>query len=155
MLKSEILIRLGAELEAEIRRLKGANKAASAGATDSESRAESKWDTGALESSYLARGYAQQCANLSEQAERLRSFAPLSFSGKAAGIGALVECDLEGSRSHMILLPFCGGMELQMEGQVLTVVSPDSPLGRSLISKREGDVFKLPSGLSGSVISIV
>lgn len=154
MLKSEILNRLASELDAEICRLKGANQAAAASATDNESRAESKWDTGGLESSYLARGYAQQFALLAEQATRLRSFEPLCFSGEAVGIGALVQCDLEGSRSLMFLLPFCGGMDLQMEDQELTVVTPDSPLGRALINKREGDVFKLPSGVSGSVISI-
>jgi transcription elongation GreA/GreB family factor len=154
MLKSEILNLLAAELDTEVSRLKGANKAAAASATDSEFRAESKWDTGGLEASYLARGYARQFAQLTEQAQRLRSFQPRALSGKAAGVGALVECELGGFRSFMFLLPFCGGMELQIEDQELTVVTPDSPLGGALLNRRAGDAFKLPSGISCTVIRI-
>ncbi|MEC7200257.1 MAG: transcription elongation factor GreAB, partial [Verrucomicrobiota bacterium] len=47
-------------MEALLRRHQQANRQASAGATDEQSRAETKWDTSGLEASYLARGHARQ-----------------------------------------------------------------------------------------------
>ena len=89
MNKPMILKALLAELEEELRRLMAANEQASAGATDSEARAETKWDTCGLESSYLARGHAQQFQALVADVENLRAFAAPDFSGRPIGVGRL------------------------------------------------------------------
>lgn len=151
MHKLEILEAILAELESELRRFQGANKEAAASATDSEFKAESQWDTGGLEASYLARGYARQFAQMSEQARRLRAFSPADFSGKAIGTGALVECDLDGVTSHIFLLPCAGGLDLMVDDHEVTTVTPDSPLGAALMGKRKGDAYTLPSGLTGRI----
>lgn len=155
MSKSDILKAIIGELEAEIRRIQGANKEASMSATDSEFRAESKWDTGGLEASYLARGYAQQFAQLAKQVNILKAFQLPSFEGKAAGLGALVNCDLDGFECHLFLLPAGGGVELQLDDTEVTVVTLDSPLGRGLINKRESETFRLPSGAVGKVLEVL
>jgi transcription elongation GreA/GreB family factor len=151
MHKSDILTAILKELDDELRRFQGANKEASASATDSEFKAESQWDTGGLEASYLARGYAQQFARMSEQAKRLRAFSPPDFSGKAIGTGALVECDLDGFTSMIFLLPCAGGLDLVLDEHEITTVTPDSPLGKTLMGKRQGDAYTLPSGMTGRI----
>jgi transcription elongation GreA/GreB family factor len=154
MEKSQILEAFLAELNAEFRRLQEANKQASESATDSEFRAESKWDTGGIEASYLARGYAQQFARLTEQANRLRAFSPGDFAGKAIALGALVECDLDGHISLMFLLPCGGGTDLTIEDTEVTIVTPDSPLGTALLNKRKGETYHLPTGATGRIIRV-
>ena len=41
------------------------------------------------------------------------------------------------------LLGESGGMKLNVEDQSITVITPDSPLGRSLIGKSEGDFIEI------------
>ena len=154
MQKAQILAALIAELDNELRRFQGANKEAAASATDSEFRAESQWDTGGLEASYLARGYARQFAQLSEQAKRLRALAPTDFTGKPIGTGALVECDLDGFTSLIFLLPCAGGLDLTVNDHAVTTVTPDSPLGTALMGKRKGDAYTLPSGMTGKILRV-
>ncbi|MEX0330386.1 MAG: transcription elongation factor GreAB [Puniceicoccaceae bacterium] len=152
--KQEILQLLKEQLKAEIQRLQAANKQAAAGATDSESRAESKWDTQGLEASYLARGYAAQFDSMNEQAKLLNDLSPASFTDKPIGTGALVKCDFDGYKSWVFILPCCGGTELIIEDQEVTVVTPESPLAASLAGKVEGDSYTLSNGASGTILRV-
>ena len=152
--KQAIIRSLQQELRAEIKRMQAANKESSAEATDSESRAESKWDTQGLEASYLARGYAAQFNSMNEQAKLLNDFAPASFTGKPIATGALVHCDFDGYRSWVFLLPCCGGTELEIDEQEVTVVTPESPLGANLSGKLEGESYTLPNGATGTILRV-
>ena len=87
-------------MEALLRRHQQANRQASAGATDEQSRAETKWDTSGLEASYLARGHARQFTALALQLDELRAMEPRSFKGQPIGIGALVTLELEGQTEY-------------------------------------------------------
>ena len=58
--KTQIITGLLEVMESNLRRQFNANKNASDGAINAESRAETKWDTCGLEASYLARGHALQ-----------------------------------------------------------------------------------------------
>jgi len=142
-----------AEMKRSLERQKGANRQASEGATDSESRAETKWDTGGLEASYLARGYARQYAELAGRLELLCNYLPESFADRPIARGALIECDLGGEPSWIFLLD-CGGLELRFDGQEVTFISQDSPLGLALYNKREGQAFSIPGGISGTIRSV-
>ncbi|MEX0324856.1 MAG: transcription elongation factor GreAB [Puniceicoccaceae bacterium] len=154
MIKQDILQQLAEHLKAEIQRLQAANKQAAAGATDSESRAESKWDTQGLESSYLARGYAAQFDSMNEQAKLLNEFSPASFTGQPIDTGALVKCDFDGYRSWVFLLPCCGGTELMVEDEEVTVVTPESPLAGALVGRQAGDAYQLPNGAMGTILIV-
>jgi len=149
--KQLILKSILAELEQDLHRQQSANRKAAENATDEEARAESKWDTQGLESSYLARGYAQQFALLSGQAKTLQGLELASFNTQPIGLGALIECDFGGETSHVFLLPCCGGMDLSVDDADITVVTPESPLGSALLNKRPGQPFAIPGGVSGTV----
>ena len=154
MNKTQILKSLLVELEGELRRQLAANEQASAGATHGEARAETKWDTCGLEQSYLARGHAQQFAALVQQVEELRAFVPFAFSGRPIHVGALVEVDLNGHKLIFFILRGGGGVELGIEGCEGTVITPESPVGASLLDKKEGDDFSFRSGSVGKILSV-
>lgn len=149
-----ILKALLAELEEDLRRQLAANEQASAGATDSEARAETKWDTCGLEASYLARGHAQQFQALAADVHNLRSFVAPDYIGRSIGPGALVEVDAAGETLVFFLLHCGGGIELMVEDQEVTVITPESPVGSSLVDKSQGDTFSFRAGISWKILRV-
>lgn len=141
-------------LEEELRRqLKGQAMAAE-GATHAEAKAETKWDTCGLEQSYLARGLANQIEELAVQFENLRSFVPRDYSGLPIGIGALIETETDGYKDLFFLLECGGGTEVEVDGREITVITPESPVGGSLVGKSEGDAYSFRAGMEGSILSV-
>ncbi len=154
MKKTTILQELLRELENDLHRLQAANEEASAGAKHSEARAETKWDTCGLEASYLARGHAQQFKALAAHVHELRAFVAPSFKDTPIDVGALVEVEQDGEKMLFFLLPFGGGVELNIEDREVTVITPESPIGATLIDKKEGDGYSFRAGMTGNVLSV-
>ncbi len=154
MNKGVILEALLEVMEFNLRRHHSANKSASAGATDTQSKAETKWDTCGLEASYLARGHAMQFSELATQLDALRSMPLHSYAGKPIGVGACVEVEIGEERSFYFLAHHGGGIELKLDMGMVTVITPESPLGLAVKGKRLGDAYILPSGLSGEIVAI-
>ena len=154
MKKKTILEAVLAELENDLHRLQAANEDASAGATSSEARAETKWDTCGLESSYLARGHAQQFKALAASVHELRATPLLSFEGKPIAEGALVEVKQGGEAMLFFLLPCGGGVEVIFEGREITVITPESPVGAALLGKEEGDTYSFRADSTEKVLTV-
>ncbi|MEI7851317.1 MAG: hypothetical protein WCH86_05750 [Kiritimatiellales bacterium] len=154
MNKTALLRAIIAELEADLRRQQAANKQASAGATDGEARAETKWDTCGLESSYLARGHALQFKALAVALEELKTFMIPVYDGQPIGVGALVEAELDKEKMLCFLLPCAGGIELDFEGRLVSVITPESPIGAALLDKKKGDKFSFRAGSSGRILAV-
>lgn len=154
MKKTTILQALIEELEKDLLRQQAANKDASAGATNSETRAETKWDTCGLEASYLARGHAQQFKALLADLQELRTFTIPVYAGKPVGVGALVEVDLDGMAMLSFLLPCGGGIELNIEGREVNIITPESPIGAALLDKKQGDSFSFRAGSTGKIVLV-
>ncbi len=154
MKKRIILKALLAKLEEDLIRQRDANKRASAGATDSETRAETKWDTCSLEASYIARGHAQQFAKLTSDIQQLQVMTLPDCRNRPIEVGALVELDIGFGAKHMFLLYCGGGIELSVEGNEVTVITIESPIGSALIGKQKGDSFSFREGSSGKVLDV-
>jgi len=154
MKKTAILKAVLSELEKDLHRQQAANEQASAGATDSEARAETKWDTCGLESSYLARGHALQFKALEADIYNLRTFFLPHFSGKPIGEGALVEVEQGGEVMLFFLLPCGGGVEITVEGREITVITPESPVGAALLDKQQGDTYSFRAGPTGKILKV-
>ena len=154
MNKTILLRAVLAVLENDLRRQQAANVQASAGATDGEARAETKWDTCGLESSYLARGHALQFKALAADVCELRAFAIPVFTGQPIGLGALVEVEQNKEKTLFFILPCAGGTELCADGREVTVVTPSSPVGAALLDKKQGDKFSFRAGSSGKILSV-
>jgi hypothetical protein len=155
MNKTALLRAVITELENDLHRQQDANKQASAGATDGEARAETKWDTCGLESSYLARGHALQFKALVADLETLRTFMIPVYDGLPIGVGALVETELDKEKMLCFLLPCAGGIEVSFEGCTVSVITPSSPIGAALLDKKQGDKFSFRAGSSGKILSVL
>jgi transcription elongation GreA/GreB family factor len=112
-------------------------------AISEESRAENKWDTHSQEAAYLAEGQARLAAGIADSIE-LYTTLPLPDFGPLEGVavGAVVELESpSGKRSRYFIGPRAGGLELNIEGINVLVLTPQSPLGRQLLGKRLHDTI--------------
>jgi len=151
-LRSAIIEQLQAELARQIR----AAELARDEATNEESRAENKYDTRGQEAAYLAEGQARLAAEI-EDAIALYTTLPLSefTSGDAVALGALVQANDGRGDQWYFLGPRAGGLELEIEGRKILVVTPLSPLGRLLLGRRAGDLLPPTNRRSSSPLRIV
>lgn len=154
--KKEAYTLLLAHLRGELESAVHASRDAADYATNEEARAESKYDTQGLEASYLAAG---QAAHAREFAEAIQSLiaqeSALTVGCDRAVIGALLECALGKFREWFYLAPSGGGEVLKPgAGGEITVITPESPLGRSLLGKVTGDSFALANGNRGEILTI-
>ena len=121
-----------------------AAKTTSVGATHAEAKPEHAKDTRALEQSYLARGQAMRAEDLATQAKALR-FMPLRDYGEndPAGVGALVALTSDEDTRYFFLAPHGGGTELDIAGNKVVVLVPQSPLGKLVLGRTLHDVIEL------------
>lgn len=146
-MKEQILDAIRAQLATQLQRLRKAAKDAHEAATDPDSKAESKYDTRNLEASYLASGQARQLEELAEAARMFEQLSLPDYSALGAvGPGALVEFRIEGENRWFLLVPAAGGLEVDAEGSMVTLLSPDSPLYQNLLDACVGDRLTSPAG---------
>lgn len=150
--RSAIIEQLQTELSRQIR----AAELARDEATNEESRAENKYDTRGQEAAYLAEGQARLAAEI-EDAIALYTTLPLSeFAPEdTIALGALVQTNDGRGDQWYFLGPRAGGLELEIAGQKILVVTPQSPLGRRLLGRRSGDVLPPTNPRASSPLRIV
>ena len=121
-------------------------------ATSEESKAENKYDTRGQEAAYLAEGQARLAAELQETIAVYQALPLPDFSAHDSRIdvGAVVALEARGKSSLYFLGPRNGGLEFDVGGQTVVVVTPQSPLGRQLPGRRVGETVQLP-GRGGPV----
>lgn len=114
-------------------------------ATHEENIAENKYDTLGLEASYLAAGQAKRVEEI-RQALALCQNLVLRPYDEQLGIqvGALLGLeDDNGHEQWLFLGPDAAGLKVYVVGQLITVITPRSPLGKSLLGKFEGDEVEI------------
>lgn len=145
--KSAVLNAIVQRLTDEVELYARAARAAHAEATDEQSRAENKYDTRGLEASYLARGQSRQAA---ETEQALAQFQALSAKDWPAGapidVGALVQLTSGKESEWYFIGPRAGGVEVEVSGVEVTVMTPQSPLGSQLVGRKTGDRLVLDLG---------
>jgi transcription elongation GreA/GreB family factor len=146
MSKRDLLDRILAKLSAELQAITTAALATHAEATDEENKAEDKYDTRGLEASYLAHGQSKAAE---EAAQAVAQFSALPARDFAAGepisLGALVRLEGRGDNRYFIG-PRAGGTEIELGGEPVLVITPQSPLGRQLMGRKQGDRLQLDLG---------
>ena len=144
--KSTLVEQIISTLKAELRLLTQAALATHAEATDEENKAEDKYDTRGLEASYLAIGQSKQAEETALALQQFESLPVRDFTpGEPASLGALVV--LEGREtSHYFLGPRAGGTEVRHGEHDVMVITPQSPLGRQLVGKLQGETLHLDLG---------
>lgn len=115
-------------------------------AISEESRPENKYDTHSQEAAYLAEGQAKLAAEVAESITFYQSLALPAFSESTPlALGALVELASRRGAVWYFLGPRAGGLEVELpEYGRVCVLTAQSPLGRQIIGKRQGDSVMLP-----------
>ncbi|MBI3885403.1 MAG: GreA/GreB family elongation factor [Opitutae bacterium] len=140
---TKIIARLAAELEL----LTQTALATHAEATDEENKAEDKYDTRGLEASYLALGQSKQDEETALALQQFQSLALRDFArGEPISLGALVALEAGPARNYYFVGPRAGGTEVRDDGREVMVITPQSPLGRQLVGKKQGDPVQLELG---------
>ncbi|MEO6787263.1 MAG: GreA/GreB family elongation factor [Chthoniobacteraceae bacterium] len=156
MNKSIIIERIIATLTTELEGYARSARAAHAGATDEQNKAENKYDTRGLEASYLARGQSAQATEVMHAIHRYESLDLREFTAQEPiDIGALVELERSGERTVFFIGPLAGGAEVDCEGKPVLVITPQSPLGQQIIGHKQGDRFQIKIGNSNTKSHVV
>ena len=145
--KTAIIRKIIAALAAELEGYARSARAAHADATDEQSKAENKYDTRGLESSYLARGQSRQALEVMQAMQQYESLAVRQFAQhEPINIGAVVELERQGERILYFVGPGAGGTGIECEGQAVLVITPQSPIGRQLVGRKQGERLQIEVG---------
>ena len=141
LLQQQVLERLAEDLlQAE-----QAVRAAHETATHEENIAENKYDTLGLEASYLAAGQAKRVEEIRQSLALCQSLTLRPYDDqRGIEVGALLGLeDEKGREQWLFLAPDAAGLKVDLVGQWITVITPRSPLGKSLPGKFEGDEVEI------------
>lgn len=140
--KSALIRALTADIARTAAVIEHAAREAKEAATHEDAKPENDKDTRAVEAAYLAGAQADRARELARTKATLSALALKRFSpGDPVAASALVELDQDGVSSWYFLAPEGGGMKAVIEGVTVTVLTPQSVLGRELLGRSEGDSF--------------
>ncbi len=143
LLLKQIVAALGESLEV----LERAARASHTEATHESSRAESKYDTRGLEAAYLAGGQARQAREIMDSMKLYSSLDTREFAaGDLIDLTAVVKLETNGEPFLYFLGPKSGGVEVNFNGDEITVITPQSPLGQNLVGKKSGQSWTAKTG---------
>jgi len=120
-------------------------------AIDSEMKQEGKYDTRAIEASYLAGAQKRRFEEIKIDIQNLQNLQPRDFSGSSAALGALIRLDDD---QWYFVAPVAGGMNIDLDGVQIKVLSLKSPLARNLIGLEAGESFILDTPIGAKELSI-
>ncbi|WP_449431724.1 GreA/GreB family elongation factor [Pseudomonas putida] len=143
--KPTLLTQIVATLAHDVDVLGRAAQTAYETATAEENIAENKYDTLGLEASYLATGQARRAAEIRQalaiyQQLLLRDYDP----ARGIQVSNLVTLeDEDGNRRRLFLGPEAAGLKIAEGDELVTVITPRSPLGQQLVGKKVDDEVSL------------
>lgn len=142
-----VVAKLEDNLAVQIQAAKDAHMAA----THSESVAEGKYDTFGLESSYLAQGQQKRVEEVTvalhyfkeqlQKALKLAQNQNLKPNTERQFIEPLCFIALQNDQQslYFVLGEQAGGLKITFEDKIVTVITPESPIGKAMNEKMLGD----------------
>ena len=155
--KHDIHQRFIEQMAKELGAITASAKASFAAATDDAHRAEHKYDTFKLEESFLARGQAKRVKELTDALESLQMLPVDDLpEGSPVQFGALIRLKAKnGTVSTLLFGSAAGGETLVVEGEEITVVTAQSPLGQAVLGKTAGETFEMKIGRDLQAFAII
>ena len=157
MTKRDIYERFVGQLTAELESITVAARASFATATSDEHRAENKYDTFKLESSFLARGQAKRVEELTAELESLQLLPMQDLNATSPiQLGALVRLKADDGTTRTLLFGYAaGGETIVVDGEEIVIVTSRSPLGQAVLGKTSGDTFDFKMGAVTHTFSVL
>lgn len=146
MNKKLLLETLKQQLEKELVLLKKAALATYEDATHEETKPENKYDTRALEASYLAGAQAQRVKDVEELISICKFQQVKDYKdGDAIAYTAVIEVESNGKSNWFLFLPKGGGFNVEFAGKKIQVITPASPVGGAMQGLTVGDIATIES----------
>ncbi len=156
--KSALYQQLVDNLTADLAIAMQAALVAHAASINAETQPDNKYDTLSLESSYIAQGYANRGQQLRKSLQACNDLILRYFTSEMPiSLSALVEIEYATSEKRMIFIaPAAGGMKVDCAGNIVNIITPESPLAKSLLGQKVGDLFSWGAGdeQQGEIISL-
>jgi hypothetical protein len=99
-------------------------------AKSDEFKAESKWDTRGIEAGYLASAQERRMKEIEIELVSLNNLKSNLGTREYIGIGSLVETQ----KLYYFITALTGGLKLNLNGDLIQVVSASSPMAKKLIN---------------------
>ena len=134
-----------------------AAKTAHEASTHEENIPDNKYETLALEASYVAQGQANRAQEIRAALELYKQLTLRQFDyDTAIRLTALVTLEAGNGATRTVFIgPLEGGLKLSAGPVEIIVITPGSPLGEDLIGKRVGDVVEVGTGNNRTEYEIV
>jgi len=125
--------------------------------THEENIPDNKYETLALEASYLAQGQANRAQELKRALETYKQLTLQSYDDMSViGLTALITLASDDATTRTVFIgPLEGGMKVRDQLTETVVITPASPLGRDLIGKTVGDMVRIGTGAGSREYEIV
>lgn len=142
MNKKKILESLQQSIQDELEKANSAYKTTHNHATNSELKSDGKYDTRAIEASYLAGAQKKRVEELKKELTLLSEIDPSSTHENVC-IGSIVTLTLNNIEKKYFISCTTGGSLINFEGEHYLVVSAYSPLCSAMIGLQAGDTFEV------------
>lgn len=139
--KKNILKKLIENLQAELGEVEGAAKSTRDLATQDDLKSEGKYDTRAIEASYLASAQQKRVEEIKIDIQMLEEIE--IQNSKKLQMGSLALIEYKGNERYYFLTSTSGGTMLTVDGQTILVISVFSPLGNGALGLVEGESFEV------------
>ncbi|WP_448245577.1 hypothetical protein [Thalassotalea agariperforans] len=134
--KPQILTLVLQQLTHELNNCIEAANNAHLAAVDEQSVAETQYDTLAIESAYLAEGQSRRLVELKKTIGQLKSFTfqPVDIE-QPIKLGGLIQFEDSPQNKWLLMSPTAGGYKVMIGDNLVTLVTPQSPLGKAILNK--------------------
>jgi len=155
--KQELLQAIITALEVDMALFAAAAQAAHAAATHVECLPDNKYDTTALEASYIAQGQANRAQEIRLALECYRNLELQDFDDETPiRLTALITLeDAAGNQRRLFLGPASGGLKIRDADMEVVVITPASPLGRGLLGMQAGDEVRADESVAAATFTVV
>lgn len=147
MSKKELLQLIIARLSHDLEILFNAARSAHEASINEETQPDNKYDTLALEASYVAQGQANRAQELRKSIGIYKQLKPHGSNVETVRLTSLVTLeDAYGKAKKVFIGPVEGGLKVECNEEEIVVITPGSQIGRGLLGKTVGDAIAIETG---------
>ena len=154
--KTDLLQLIIAQLAHDLEVIFTAAKTAHEASTHEENIPDNKYDTLALEASYVAQGQANRANEIRKSIEIYKQLTPRAADNDTVRMTSLVTLEaVDGTTKRVFIGPAEGGLRIACQGKEIVVITGGSPMGRELLGKSVGDSVEIEARASRMEYEIV
>ena len=141
-LKKKIRDELVLKLETELQEIESAALSSRAYAIQDDLKQEGKYDTRAIEASYMASAQQARVDELKLDLQMIKEL-EVEKNSKSVELGSLVQIEQNNKMTFMFISSALGGSVLNVDNQIILVISVFSPIGSEALTLQKGDRFEV------------